>query len=414
MPFRILEIEPEFGALATALERLEIEHEIVSVVCDSEDSFEVYRQNHHPLFCEWVTTDDWNPDCYCPGCRQLIKFAGGEGDWTPGGGSVCPKCSNEAGWIPVEQAVDCVTIGALALKNKTKAEKILDIIIACHPKYVIWLTDKFVVADEPEDSVFTYITRSLQRLGYYNSVQCLNSKYFGGVEDHEYTAMVSILNSREFQFPHGWVQRWQLIDYLEENDFKLNDTYLKSVKGDKFLVSSKAKSTDEERYCSRLLGKYVTNSKDYAVYDMFGLAPALRTDNWKTTLLLDEEHRLRNFTIGEMLSFKGYDSDWADCILLKNNVEEHIAATPSTDVMRAIADRLFRYCVTFTGRDREAKQGLLEYLLKDTDERLWQAITNFGRQERLIGNYLLTADEPDGSVGLQDLWNQEADHIYHK
>lgn len=61
-------------------------------------------------------------------------------------------------------------------------------------------------------------------------------------------------------------------------------------------------------------------------------------------------------------------------------------------------------------RDGKSKQALIEYLQKGTDERLWQAIANFGLQHGICGNYLKSSngvDEPG-----RDLFFMEADDNY--
>ena len=54
-----------------------------------------------------------------------------------------------------------------------------------------------------------------------------------------------------------------------------------------------------------------------------------------------------------------------------------------------------------SGRNSEAKQSLIEYLQKDTDERLFQAITNWSGFA-----YLGAASTPSGN-DFHDLWHDE-------
>ena len=56
---------------------------------------------------------------------------------------------------------------------------------------------------------------------------------------------------------------------------------------------------------------------------------------------------------------------------------------------------------TLSGRNAEAKQSLIEYLQKDTDERLFQAITNWSGLA-----YLGSASTPSGD-DFHDLWHDE-------
>lgn len=64
---------------------------------------------------------------------------------------------------------------------------------------------------------------------------------------------------------------------------------------------------------------------------------------------------------------------------------------------------------TLKNRDHVSKQALIDYLLKDTDERLWQAVANFGTLHGLIGGYL---GESSDLTHWKDLFFQEADDEY--
>ena len=62
-----------------------------------------------------------------------------------------------------------------------------------------------------------------------------------------------------------------------------------------------------------------------------------------------------------------------------------------------------------TKRDKWAKQLLIEYLEQDTDERLWQAVNNFGKLYGLTSHFLVTSQTIPGDA--TDLWFQESDKI---
>lgn len=67
-------------------------------------------------------------------------------------------------------------------------------------------------------------------------------------------------------------------------------------------------------------------------------------------------------------------------------------------------------------RDAKTKQALIDYLNKDTDERFWQAINNFGEQHGLCARYLTTCwhvIEAHRS-GVSDLFYQESDELFGK
>lgn len=69
------------------------------------------------------------------------------------------------------------------------------------------------------------------------------------------------------------------------------------------------------------------------------------------------------------------------------------------------------------GRDHKTKQALIDYLNKDTDERFWQAINNFGGKHGLCGSYLMTSTErlsPDGDIEMKDLFYQESDELFEE
>lgn len=62
-------------------------------------------------------------------------------------------------------------------------------------------------------------------------------------------------------------------------------------------------------------------------------------------------------------------------------------------------------------RDCKTKQALIEYLQRDTDERFWQAISNFAKEHGLSEHFLVTTNElPEHPY--HDLWNQESDTIF--
>lgn len=64
-------------------------------------------------------------------------------------------------------------------------------------------------------------------------------------------------------------------------------------------------------------------------------------------------------------------------------------------------------------RDHKAKQALIDYLNQDTDERLWQAIANFGEQHGLCGHYLFTTGStPISPESSRDLFYQESDELW--
>jgi len=59
--------------------------------------------------------------------------------------------------------------------------------------------------------------------------------------------------------------------------------------------------------------------------------------------------------------------------------------------------------VTTTMRDEKTKKAFIKYLEKATDERFFQALTNFTGIA-----YIGAADTPDGK-NFKDLWHVEAD-----
>lgn len=62
-----------------------------------------------------------------------------------------------------------------------------------------------------------------------------------------------------------------------------------------------------------------------------------------------------------------------------------------------------------TKRDKLAKQLLIEYLEQDTNERLWQAVNNFGKLYGLTSHFLMTSHTIPADA--KDLWFQESDRI---
>ena len=63
-------------------------------------------------------------------------------------------------------------------------------------------------------------------------------------------------------------------------------------------------------------------------------------------------------------------------------------------------------------RDYKSKEALIKYLQKDTDERFWQAIANFGKEHGLCEHYLLTTDSIENAESSTDLFFQESDRDF--
>ena len=62
-------------------------------------------------------------------------------------------------------------------------------------------------------------------------------------------------------------------------------------------------------------------------------------------------------------------------------------------------------------RDAKTKQAFIEYLQQDTDERFWQAVSNFAKAHGLSEHFLVTTNELP-QPPYKDLWNQESDAIF--
>lgn len=62
-------------------------------------------------------------------------------------------------------------------------------------------------------------------------------------------------------------------------------------------------------------------------------------------------------------------------------------------------------------RDAKTKQAFIEYLQQDTDERFWQAVSNFAKTHGLSDHFLVTTNELP-TPPYKDLWNQESDAIF--
>lgn len=56
-------------------------------------------------------------------------------------------------------------------------------------------------------------------------------------------------------------------------------------------------------------------------------------------------------------------------------------------------------------RDKKIKEAFIKYLQQETDERFFQALTNFTRLP-----YIGYAESPDGKY-FRDLWNVEGDEL---
>lgn len=220
---KVLELFGGIGAPRKALERLNIDCEIVDYV--EIDKFAVksynaiFNENYEPQdVYEWNKNIDVDLIFHGSPCQDF-SIAGDNK-----GGDIDSKTRSSLMWETIR------------IVEKLK------------PKYVIWENVKNVLSKTHKHNFDMYLDK-LSELGYKNYYQVLNAKDYGIPQNRERVFVISILNGGEFNFPIKEELKIKLRDLLEETvdeKFLLNEeqiermlnttyesgTYDKRVQGD--------------------------------------------------------------------------------------------------------------------------------------------------------------------------------------
>lgn len=224
----------------------------------------------------------------------------------------------------------------------------LRIVSKLRPKYVLWENVKNLLSTKHKHNFDKYL-EEMERLGYKNYYQVLNSKHYGIPQSRERIFTVSVLDSNdEFVFPKGEMLKGTLQDFLED---KVDDKYYLSEKMIKYISSNNEKWTgnnkkslvnkiiasaintgegqrrcDASNYisddldincdlkCIRLGGLFDTDTSKHqagSIYDTNGLSPTLDTmqGGYRQPCIIDKDIKIRKLTPKECWRLMGFDDE---------------------------------------------------------------------------------------------------------
>lgn len=265
---KVLELFAGIGACSKALERLNIDYEIVDAVENDKFAIASFNAIHSTNF-ECQDIRDWDKDIEV----DLIMH-----------GSPCQDFS-----VAGKQAggdKDSGTRSSLMYETLRIVEKI-------KPKYVIWENVKNLLSKKHRHNFDAYL-EAMEKLGYKNYYQVLNAKHYGVPQNRERVFTVSILDGDKYLFPEPITLEKKLKDVLEkevDERYYLTDKTMKTYCRD---FGSKGKMLDKEKYSSTLTasmggvganvpiivdGKLDIKGQDQIkrVYDSDGVSPTLST-----------------------------------------------------------------------------------------------------------------------------------------
>lgn len=201
---KLLELFGGIGACSKALEKLNIDYEIVDYVEIDKYAVKSYNAIHNTNFePQDITT--WNKDIEV----DLIMH-----------GSPCQDFSvagKQAGGDEGSGTRSSLMYETIRIVDKLK------------PKYVIWENVKNVISKKHIHNFNNYIEK-MNELGYTSYYKVLNSKDYGIPQNRERVFTISIRNDLEqtFEFPQKQELKLKLKDMLEK---EVDEKYYLSEKG---------------------------------------------------------------------------------------------------------------------------------------------------------------------------------------
>ena len=177
MKLRVLELFAGIGACSKALERLEIEHEIVDAVEIDKYAVKSFNAMHNTNF-EPQDICEWDKDIEV----DLIMHGSPYQDFSLAG--------KQAGGDK-----DSGTRSSLMYETIRIVEKL-------RPKYVIWENVKNLLSKKHIHNFNAYL-ETMEQLGYTNYYQVLNAKDYGIPQNRERVFTISVLGNDNYEFLDG-------------------------------------------------------------------------------------------------------------------------------------------------------------------------------------------------------------------
>lgn len=270
---KVLELFAGLGACSKALERLNIQHEIVDAVEIDKYAINSFNAIHGTNFePQDITT--WNKNISV----DLIMH-----------GSPCQDFSlagKQAGGDEGSGTRSSLMYETIRIVEKLK------------PKYVLWENVKNLLSKKHRHNFDAYL-ETLEQLGYKNYYQVLNAKDYGIPQSRERVFTISIRNDidKDFHFPKKQPLELRLKDLLDDKvdeKYYLSDAQVNRIKTSTY--TSNNRRIQKKDYCDtlcardwkdpkcvevdRLYGIFDNDKSTHqagSVYDTEGLSPTLDT-----------------------------------------------------------------------------------------------------------------------------------------
>ena len=211
---KVLELFGGIGACSKALEKLEIDYEIVDYVEIDKYAVKSFNAMHNTNFepqdiCKWDKDIEVDLIMHGSPCQDF-SLAGKQAGGDEGSG----------------------TRSSLMYETLRIVEKL-------KPKYVIWENVKNIISKKHVHNFNNYINR-MSELGYKSFYKVLNAKDYGIPQNRERVFTVSILDGSDYEFPKPIPLKLKLKDMLEDNvdeKYYLSDKQLESLENGSYNAS---------------------------------------------------------------------------------------------------------------------------------------------------------------------------------
>lgn len=240
---KVLELFAGIGACSKALERLNIDHEIVDAVEIDKYAIASFNAIHNTNFKPQDITE-WDKDIEV----DLIMH-----------GSPCQDFSiagKQAGGNEGSGTRSSLMYETIRIVKKLK------------PRYVIWENVKNILSKKHKHNFDAYL-QTMEQLGYTNYYQVLNAKDYSIPQNRERVFVISILNGSSFEFPKKQELKLKLKDML---DTEVEEKY--------YLANDIVKTYTEVNETGNVIGKLNMNKwQDHMkrIYNIEKYAPAINT-----------------------------------------------------------------------------------------------------------------------------------------
>lgn len=291
---RVLELFAGIGACSKALERLDIEHEVVDAVEIDKYAIKSFNAVHGTDFepqdiTKWDKNIDVDLIMHGSPCQDFSVAGKGKGGDKGSG-----------------------TRSSLMYETLRIVEKL-------EPKYVIWENVKNLLSKKHIHNWEAYCNK-MNELGYNNWCKVMNSKNYGVPQNRERVFTVSIrkdVYDKEFVFPEATELSTNLKDiisdkvdtkyYIDNSKIRSNELLSKLKTGVKQCKKTYTKSV-------RVGGIYdsaVSKHQAGGVYDPNGISATLDTMRGgnREPIILSGAHSIRKLTPRECWKLMGFNDD---------------------------------------------------------------------------------------------------------